>query len=71
VYLTEPIAPPPRIPRAAYDRYPVGDPSYRLGHLTSTSPATIIFVADVSFRCSLIGCGHEGTDGCNPTIGVT
>ena len=50
--------------------HPVGDPSYRPGHLTSTSPATIIFAAD-AFRCSLIGCGHEGTDGCNPTIGVT
>ena len=47
--LTEPITPPPRIPRAAHDRHPVGDPSYRLGHLTSTSPATIIFVADVLF----------------------
>jgi hypothetical protein len=46
-------------------------PSHRLGHLTSTPPAIIIVVANVSFRPRLTGRGSEGTVGHNPTVGVT
>jgi len=42
-----------------------------LGHLTSTSPAITIVVADVSFWRRLTGGDSEGTVGRNPTIGVT
>ena len=50
---------------------PLVVPSHRLGHLTSTPPAVIIVVANVSFRPRLTGSGPEGTVGRNPTIGVT
>src|SRR5919107_1602027 len=65
-----PPTPSLRIPRAADDRHPAGGPSQRLGHLTSTSPAIIIVVANVSFRPRLTGSGPKGTVGRNPTVGV-
>ena len=60
-----------RIPKAADATHPPGGPSHRLGHLTSTSPALIIVVANVSFLPRLTGSGPKGTVGHNPTIGVT
>jgi hypothetical protein len=50
-------------------RHPADGPSHRLGHLTFTPLASIIFVADVSFWAHPTGCDHEGTVGRNPTIG--
>ena len=49
---------------------PLAAPSQHLGHLTCTSPALIIVVANVSFWPRLTG-GPEGTVGHNPTRGVT
>jgi len=46
-------------------------PSHRLGHLTSTHPAIIIVVANVSFQPRLTDGDPEGTVGHSPTIGVT
>ncbi len=66
-----PQAPSLCIPKAADARHPAGGPSHRLGHLTPTSPALIIVVANVSFRPRLTDRGPEGTVGRNPTIGGT
>jgi hypothetical protein len=67
--------PPPAPPRASQGQPTTGIPlaasSDSLGHLTSTSPALIIVVANVSFWPRLTGSGPEGTVGCNPTRGVT
>jgi hypothetical protein len=49
---------------------PLAAPSQHLGHLTCTSPALIIVVANVSLQPCLTG-GPEGTVGHNPTRGVT
>ena len=65
-----PPTPSLRIPEAADAKYTAGGPSQRLGHLTSTSPALIIVVANVPFQPRLTGC-PKGTVGHNPTRGVT
>jgi hypothetical protein len=75
VSLVDANSPPPAPPRASQGQPTTGIPlaasSDSLGHLTSTSPALIIVVANVSFQPRLTGSGPEGTDGCNQTIGVT